>query len=48
MKFFQSPPELGDLGGFDQSQRRQLDQLDLCVRGSFLEERLGYASAFRI
>jgi hypothetical protein len=31
IKFFQSPPELGDLGGLDKSQRRQLD---LCVHGS--------------
>ena len=25
MKLFQSPPKLGDLGGFDRSERRQLD-----------------------
>jgi hypothetical protein len=31
IKFFQSPPELGDLGGLDKSKRRQLD---LCVHDS--------------
>ena len=32
MKFFQSPPELGDLGGLDPLKLRQKD---LCVHRSF-------------
>jgi len=37
-RIFQSPPELGDLGGLAKSQRRQLD---LCLHGSLYKADWG-------